>query len=162
MKNKMQIKAFSILEAVVSMAIAAIVIGLAFVIFSIITERLLDYKSQNQLVNDLNRFTYSINKDAFDSDELKVKPDQLVFEGYSGERVTYSIEEKEIIRYKEEFADTFKITLREMAVDSVKSKSGRLVFQKLKLKMLNDSVVVDVNFYKPVFANQLLSKKFLK
>ncbi|MFH6996248.1 hypothetical protein ACHRWY_27615, partial [Flavobacterium sp. FlaQc-48] len=54
--------AFSIIEAVVGMVITAIIMGVLFVIFSIITGRMLDFKNQNQLVNDLNRLTYSLNK----------------------------------------------------------------------------------------------------
>lgn len=57
MNSKNSISAFSLIEAIVSMAITAIIMGFFFVIFSIVTERMLDYKNQNELVNDLNRLT---------------------------------------------------------------------------------------------------------
>ena len=152
------IRAFSLIEAIVGMAVAAIVMGLTFVIFSMITERMLDFKNQNQLVNDMNRLTFSINKDIFESDKLFFKEEQMEFRGYAGERVLYNFEENHILRYTEVFVDTFKIPLKQIWVDSVKSKSERLVFQKIKLQVSMNEKPLDLVFYKRVHANELLEK----
>lgn len=160
MKNKSFIAAFSILEAIVSMAITAIVLGLTFLIFSIVTERMLDYKKQNQLTNDLNRLTYSINKDIFDTEKMEQLENEIIFSGYSGDIIKYYVEEHGILRQREAFIDTFNIDLKNIQIDSVSSKTGKLNFQKIKIKISVDSVLMDLNFYKPIFANELLSKKF--
>lgn len=91
--NKTQLQAFSMIEAIVGMAITAIIMSLIFVVFSIVTERLLDFKNQNQPVNDLNRLTYSVNKDIFENDKMQIRQEELVFTGYSGELVRYSVQE---------------------------------------------------------------------
>lgn len=152
------LRAFSIIEAIVGMAVAAIVMGLTFVIFSIISERMMDFKKQNQLINDMNRLTYSVNKDIFESDKMSFTEQQLYFYGYSGENVQYNFNENQIIRYKQEFADTFKIPLKQILVDSVKSQSNRLVFQKIKLNVTINEKPMNLIFYKRIYANQLLEK----
>lgn len=156
MNNKNSIPAFSLIEAIVSMAITAIIMAIVFVIFSIVTERMLDYKNQNELVNDLNRLTYSVNKDIFENEKMKVIENEVIFNGYAGETVQYNFQEEYILRSKETFIDTFKIKLKQIVIDSVKNKSQRIVFQKLKLNVEVNEREMDLKFYKRVYANELL------
>ena len=156
MNNKNSIPAFSLIEAIVSMVITAIIMGIVFVIFSIVTERMLDYKNQNELVNDLNRLTYSVNKDIFENKKMEVIENEVVFNGYAGETVKYNFQEEYILRSKETFIDTFKIKLNQIVIDSVKNKSQRIVFQKLKLNVEVNEREMDLKFYKRMYANELL------
>lgn len=156
MNNKNSIPAFSLIEAIVSMAITAIIMGIVFVIFSIVTERMLDYKNQNELVNDLNRLTYSVNKDIFENEKMKIIENEVIFNGYAGETVKYNFQEEYILRSKETFIDTFKIKLKQIVIDSVKNKSQRIVFQKLKLKVEVNEREMDLKFYKRLYANEFL------
>lgn len=158
MTNKKTLPAFSIIEAIIGMAITAIIMGIIFVIFSIVSERMLDYKNQNALVNDLNRLTYSVNKDIFDSEKMTVINNEVFFKGYSGEEVKYNFLEDYILRDKEEFIDTFKIKLKQIIIDSVKSSTQKKVFLRLKLNVEVNERDMDLNFYKQVYANELLKK----
>lgn len=150
------IPAFSIIEAVVGMAITAIIMGVLFVIFSIITGRMLDFKNQNQLVNDLNRLTYSINKDIFEKEKMTVQENEIYFNGYTGERVSYQFSDDYILRNSETFIDTFRIKLNNMVVDTVKNKSEQFVFQKVKLNIESNEKEMDLRFYKRVYPNESL------
>lgn len=156
MIKKNVIPAFSLIEVVVGMAITAIIMSIIFVIFSIATERMLDYKNQNQLVNDLNRLTFTLNKDIFDNEKMNIADNEVLFTGYSGENVKYQFQEDYLLRNTEMFIDTFRIKLREIRVDSLKSKSQRLVFLRLKLNVEVNEKVMDLKFYKQVYANLLL------
>ncbi|MFK6999635.1 hypothetical protein V3Q90_00050 [Flavobacterium oreochromis] len=155
-----KLNAFSIIEAIIAMVIASIIISITFVIFNIISERLLDYKRQNLKTNDLNRLTYSINKDIFDSDHLNLTDNRLHFNNYTGEQLDYLFEESKIIRFNKDFIDTFYIQPLHYQMDTVKSKSEHLVFQKLKIQINSDSIPVKLAFYKQLFPNQLIEKKF--
>ncbi|MCH4829687.1 hypothetical protein BWK60_09950 [Flavobacterium covae] len=159
MKNN-YLKAFSILEAILSMAITAIIIGLTFTLFSIITERMLNYKEQNQATHDLNRLTYSINKDIFDNDKMEIIDNTVHFSNYTGMYTNYYFEKENIIRSNETFVDTFKITVRHFQIDSLHDASKKAHFQRIKIKISSDSILMDLNFYKPIFAYDLISKKF--
>jgi len=156
--NTKSVPAFSIIEAVVGMAITAIIMGVLFVIFSIITGRMMDFKNQNQLVNDLNRLTYSLNKDIFEKEKMMVLESEIDFNGYSGEKVSYQFSDDYILRNSETFIDTFRIKLNKMIVDTVKSKSEQFVFQKIKLNIESNEKELDLRFYKRVYPNELLEK----
>lgn len=132
--------------------------GVLFVIFSIITGRMLDFKNQNQLVNDLNRLTYSLNKDIFEKEKMTVLENEIYFNGYTGERVSYLFSDDYILRNSETFIDTFRIKLRQIVVDTLRSKSEQFVFQKVKLNIESNEKELDLKFYKRVYANELLEK----
>lgn len=154
--NIKSIPAFSIIEAVVGMAITAIIMGILFVIFSIITGRMFDFKNQNQLLNDLNRLTYSLNKDIFENEKMTVHENEIYFNGYAGERVSYQFSDHYILRNSETFIDTFRVKVNRIILDTVKSKSEQFVFQKIKLNIEANEKEMDLRFYKRVYPNELL------
>ena len=151
--------AFSIVEAIVGMAIAAIIMGITFFIFSILTERMLDFKQQNQLANDFNRLTYSINKDIFDSEKMESEESRIIFKGYSGEEIKYRFEEDFLLRTKESFIDTFMVKMNTIRIDSVKSEGRKKIFLRLKMNVTVNEKALELNFYKKVYANELLKKE---
>lgn len=159
MNKNHTIAAFSIVEAIVGMAVAAMIMGITFFIFSIITERMLDFKAQNQLTNDLNRLTFSLNKDIFDSETMESSEGRIHFKGYSGEEVKYYFQEDFSVRVKENFTDTFAVKLNSIRLDSVKSPKKRKVYLKLKMNINVNDNLLDLNFYKRVYANELLNKE---
>jgi type II secretory pathway pseudopilin PulG len=158
LNNKNSVPAFSIIETIVGMVISAIIMGILFVIFSITTERMLDFKNQNQLINDLNRFTYSINKDVFENEKMSIDDNEFIFDGYSGNKIRYNFLEEYTLRSSETFIDTFKIKLNHIVIDTVKSKSERLLFQRVKLKVDINESEMDLKFYKRIYANELIEK----
>lgn len=156
--NKRYVAAFSIIETVVGMAITAIIMGIMFVVFSIVTGRMLDFKNQNQLVNDLNRLTYCVNKDIFEKEKMTVSENEIHFNGYNGEIVSYRFLDNYILRNSETFIDTFNIKLNKVVLDTVQSKLEEFVFQKIKLNIESNNKELDLRFYKRVYANELLEK----
>ncbi|WP_269223193.1 hypothetical protein [Flavobacterium sp. IMCC34518] len=159
MSNRKMMSAFSIVEAIVGMAITAIIMSIIFVVFSIVTERMMDYKNQNESICDLNRLTYSVNKDIFENEKMTVIDNEITFKGYSGENIKYSFLEDYTLRNNEIFIDTFKIKLNQIHIDTVKSKSEQFVFQKLKFNIEINENKMDLKFYKRIYANELLLKE---
>ncbi|RKR09077.1 hypothetical protein C8C83_0677 [Flavobacterium sp. 90] len=157
MRNSINsVPAFSIIEAVVGMAITAIIMGVLFVIFSIVTGRMLDFKTQNELINDLNRLTYSLNKDIFEKEKMMVDENEIYFNGYTGDRILYQFSNDYILRKKENFIDTFRIKVNKIIVDTIKSKSEKNVYQKVKLNVESNEKEIVLKFYKRVYPNELL------
>lgn len=153
------ISAFSIVETIVGLAITAIIISIIFVLFSIVTERMMDYKNQNELICDLNRLTYSVNKDIFENEKMTFIDNKITFNSYSGENIKYIFMEEYILRNNEIFIDTFKVKLDQIYIDTVKSKSKQFVFQKLKFNIEMNENIIDLKFYKRIYANELLLKE---
>ncbi len=150
------VPAFSVMETVVAMAITAIVMGLIFAIFSIVTERMIDYKNQNQLVSDMNRLTYSLNKDIFESQQMQTRDNAIVFSTYAGSVVQYQIQPELILRQSPAFTDTFQIATSRFAIDTVQSPSKKNIFRKLALRVQVNERPLDLRFFKRVYPNELL------
>ncbi|WNM19464.1 hypothetical protein [Flavobacterium capsici] len=151
-----KIKAFSVLEAVFSMVITAIIIGIVFVIFSILSERMLDFKNQNQVISDLNRLTYVINKDLFENEEIVLKNDELLLQSYSGEKVRYLINENYLLRTKNDFKDTFNISNTKIIVDTLENSNKTVVFQRMVFEIFVNEKINKLSFYKKIYSNQLI------
>ena len=162
MNKNHYIAAFSVLEAVVSMVVSAIVIGLIFVIFTILSERMLDFKEQNQYVADLNRMTYSFNKDIFESEMMVFSENQIAFSSYSGEIVKYQLYPEYFLRSKNEFVDTFAIPIRQFKMDTVQNGSRKTIFQRLTLNVDVNKEPMRLTFFKRVYSNEILKKEFKK
>lgn len=156
LNNTNSYRAFSFMETIISMVISGIVVGLLFLIFSILTERMLDFKIQNQEIADLNRFTFSVNKDIFDNNVFTVEDTTLNFISYSGSKTEYHLSTDYVIRNSKTFTDTFKIHSGRFFMDSLKSRSGKLIFCKLQLDATVNESQVKLNFYKQIYADQLL------
>lgn len=154
--NLKMVKAFSVVEAAFSMVITAIVIGLVFIVFAILSERMLDFKNQNQFVADMNRLSYALNKDIFDSDKMSSNDESISFTCYSGDAVKYLRYDDYTIRAKEGFLDTFKIPMTRFIIDTIRNKNNRIVFQRLNLKLNVNKQPMSLKFFKKVNSNQLM------
>lgn len=150
------IKAFSVLEAVFSMVITAIIIGVVFIIFEILSERMIDFRRENQFIADLNRLNYVINKDAFENDEMMVYDSELLFSSSTGEKTRYLVEESYFLRKKSEFIDTFYFRVNDLKMDTLKDKNQKNVFQKLNLEIDSNDDKVTLDFYKRIYSNEFI------
>jgi type II secretory pathway component PulJ len=154
--TKYNISAFSIVEVLVSMAITAIIIGVIFVIFSIASEQLINFKEQNQYISDYNRFSYVINKDIFESEEMSETENGLIFKKYSGDVVVFEKQEKYLLRKAQTFVDTFQFEVGAIYFDTVSNVSKSKIFQRLNVAMQVDKNEQKMRFYKPIYVNQLI------
>ena len=157
-KDKYTVKAFSVLEAAFSMVITAIVISIVFIVSTILSERMLDFKNQNQFVADMNRLSYALNKDIFDNENMTINEKGITFNSYSGEVTNYLPSEDYTIRAKEGFLDTFKIPITNFIIDTIRNKNKKVIFQRLNLKLDVNKQQMHLKFFKRVYANQLIGK----
>lgn len=154
--------AFSIVETVVSLVVSAVVIGLIFVIFTILSERMIDFKNQNQYVADMNRMTYSFNKDIFESEKMITSETEIAFVSYNGEATKYNLFPEYFLRTRKEFVDTFFIPIKLMKIDTIQDQNKRTVFQRLTLDIDVNKEPMKLKFFKKVYSYQLLKKELKK
>lgn len=144
------------METVVSMVIIAIIMGLVFAIFAILSERMLDFKNQNQMVADLNRLTYTINKDMFENQNVMTQEGNVAFVGYAGNSTIYKRYPDFMVREGNVLRDTFQIAIDKMTLDTVKSQDNRIVFHRFRVSFNLYQKPVDFKFYKKINADQLI------
>lgn len=155
--NRQFVPGFTIVEAIVSMVVTAIILSIIYVIFSIFSERLLDVKWQNEYINDVNRFSYAINKEIFESESMTIIGSAVKFKKYSGNTVNFLINEFSIARYdSSDFKDTFKLKVHKIHIDTLKSINKKDAYQRLKLNVGDGKQIQELNFYKKVYANELV------
>jgi type II secretory pathway pseudopilin PulG len=157
MNKDFTIAAFTIVEAVVSMAVTAIILAIVFIIFSFTSQRLLDFKKQNEATSDLNRMSYTINRGIFESENMYATENSLVFSDYEGTRTRYEFSEKYLLRVKGDFIDTFHLSVNKMILDTLTSGTKKQVYQRLKCSInTENSKPVSLNFYKRIYPATLL------
>jgi len=154
--TKYNISAFSIVEVLVSMAITGIIIGIIFTVFTIVSEQLLNFKEQNQYISDYNRFSYVVNKDIFESEEMHSTEEGFTFRKYSGDVVAFEIQENFLLRKAQTFVDTFQFEVNAIYFDTLKNASKNKVFQRVNITLQVNKNEQQLRFYKPIYANQLI------
>ena len=157
MNSRNYIKGFTIIEAVVSMVLTAIILAIVFVIINVTSQRLDDFRKQNEFINDINRITYSINKNIFESEKMSVFENEISLKGFDGQVTKYLLTEKDIIMYQNEFTDTFNITTEKFILDTLESKSKKIVYQRLSWNIKIGEIEKKMAFYKKLYANELLN-----
>lgn len=160
MNKKGNIEAFTIMETIVGMAVTAIVISVIFVIFSITSARLQEFKVQNEYTSDINRFIYSIDKEIFESNAMYLEENRLTFKASNRICGTYIFNNVNPLFLKGEFKDTFKIQISNPVIDTIWSKD-KTGFQRLRINIDIYKDSDTLNFYKKIYPNDLL-KKILK
>lgn len=156
--NKGNIRAFSITEVLVSLVVSAIIVGITFVLFEILSERMYDFRDQNIYISDLNRFTYSINKDMFDSDKLSGNNETLIFTMYSGGRIEYRRQQDYVVRSKEEFIDTFRLSVGRLTMDTITNGDKNVIYQRLKIDVRGGESDYNLRFFKKVYSESLMAQ----
>ena len=154
--NKYYVRAFTIVETVVSMVITAIILCIVFVIFSITSQRLQDFKKQNESIADINRLTYSINKGIFESEDMQLINNEIHFKSYDASNTTYKLTNNYLTKQTDEFIDTFHLKINKMIIDTLASNSNKENYQRLKCILKINDQNIDLNFYKKIYANKIL------
>lgn len=154
--TKYNISAFSIVEVLVSMAITGIIIGIIFTVFTIVSEQLLNFKEQNQYISDYNRFSYAVNKDIFESEEMISTENGFIFKKYNGDEVMFEKQDSVFLRKAQTFVDTFQFKVSVLSFDTLRNNSKNKVFQRVSVTMQVNKVEQQLRFYKPIYTNQLI------
>jgi hypothetical protein len=158
MNKKHAIAAFSIIETVVSLVITAIVMGLIFLIFSILSERMMDFKLQNETIADLNRLTYLLNKDIFESEEMSSDAEALHFYSSKTGKIDYHIHEKYTLRHQHDFIDTFKLIIKHFKSDTLQHQNQKVVFNRIWFETEINGKLNDLSFFRRIHSDELIKQ----
>ncbi|SHI46007.1 prepilin-type N-terminal cleavage/methylation domain-containing protein [Flavobacterium haoranii] len=156
MNKKHYIQAFSIVEVMVSLVITAIIIGIIFGIFSIVSQQLINFKEQNEYTANFNRLSYSLNKAIFESEKMQFTENGLQFQTYDGSVLVYQKQEEYLIRKASQFTDTFHLNFQEIKLDTVSNENKSKIFQKLEIHLEANKQPFTLKFYKPVYAHDII------
>lgn len=156
--NKLQskIKAFSIIETVVSLIITSIIVSIVFVLFNIVEQNLINIKETSSFSSDINRLNFAINKDNYENELLIENDRSFTFIHYNkNDSVSYLFHEDFIIRKKKNFIDTMHVCIKNINYKIIKSKNNKYQFSKINLEIKDSIKTYELNYYKRLFPNTL-------
>ena len=112
MKWTSNIKAFTILEIVIGLAIISIIISMTYGIYVMLNRQLLEYNSNSEAINFYNELDGHIRRDFYNANKLHFNEESMILLN-SFEKVSYEIIDQKMIRIKNSVIDTFPVTVKE-------------------------------------------------
>lgn len=109
---KMKVKAFTILELSISMAISAIVILMTYTVFTILNKSYIGLNAKNQEFFMLLRADEVLKRDFSNAELILLTPKGIVLKKNNDEVINYDINKYEIIRISAN-RDTFKVNVKQ-------------------------------------------------
>lgn len=103
------IKAFTILEIVISLAIMSIIVALVYVIYSLMSKQLFEYRSETELVNDYNQLDVVLKRDLYSANEIAYVDGVLHLSNNETKTIRYKENNNQLIRMSSSVIDTFSV-----------------------------------------------------
>ncbi len=132
MNNSYHIKAFTILEIVISLAIMSIIIAIVYSIYVMMAEQLFGYSRTTDQINDYNQTHYMIKSDLFYSNQLLKLQDGLRLIT-SKDTVDYHLIDSKLVRATSKVVDTFSVPIQSFKLET--EQEG--ITQKTKAVFVN-------------------------
>lgn len=155
---KTKLKSFSVLEVTFSLLVTAIIIGIIYVLFDLLTYRLEKFKQENVVVTDFNRFSAVFSSDLSKNDVLRSDNEDICLNGFKNDSCIYIFNNDYITRTNHTFIDTFNIKIITIKLDTVSNGKKTNVFQRLTFDFDFDNEIKTVSYHKRLYPDVLLKE----
>jgi len=105
----MKLKAITIIDIVVTLAISSFIVMIAMLVYLIVTSQFADYKRLNDELKDVYHLTFVLNKDFLESPAVNYNSENKTITLDSAKSHKYIIGQENIVRIMDEEVDTFRI-----------------------------------------------------
>jgi competence protein ComGF len=150
-------KAFTILEALISLMLISIIIALSYSLINLIGQQLSLYEKENTQVLEYNLFNTTLKYDIETSTDFDMlNTEQLVLSYYNKQPTTYTFTNKAILREHTVATDTFKIQTNEVTfINQPNSKNSIL---NINLTLLKD--IIHANYIVNKEVSELINNRY--
>lgn len=150
-----RIKAFTMLEALISLILTGIIIALSYSLFALVNKQMALFEKENMSIIEYNLFNSTLANDINNSNNFEYQDNELVLENYAKPQVTYRFETNYIIRALEGHKqDSFKLQVFNRDYKSITPKYNQL---NMSLLLLNDTI--QVNYFLTKQNSSVINKK---
>ncbi|GAA3591004.1 hypothetical protein Q4Q39_15745 [Flavivirga amylovorans] len=145
MNNSAYLKSFTILEALISLALMGIIITLSYTVFNLVEKQMALFQNENRSVLQYNLFNIAIKNDIYNAENFTHDDDQLLLEHYDGSTISYQVLKNLILRHHSIKTDTFKLNVssHEFSQSDI-SKPLNKTF-KISIEVLGE--LINTNYY---------------
>tara|TARA_R110002049_G_scaffold66243_1_gene173124 strand:- start:1450 stop:1938 length:489 start_codon:yes stop_codon:yes gene_type:complete len=140
MKKNKQFKGFTILEALISLMLMSIIIGITYSLFNLVEKQLSFFKKDNAQILEYNLLNATILGDIDASNTFKVAENTLILKNYNDTEVSYTLLSHSVLRQKDIKIDTFKVRVIDYDVLNNDTKNSQNTIFKIRLNVLNDTI----------------------
>ena len=160
MKYRDKFKAFTILEALISLLIMAIIIGLTYTIISFFTKQFIYHNNYNNIILDYQLFESTFKRDLYLTDKIEVKGKVFILKNYDESVIEYSFLNNTISRRTNNAISHFDLDYYSFSVTEPHKKSfSDGVTIEMSIKVPEDTI--HQRFYKYIDPSEAINKKFL-
>lgn len=109
----MKIKAFTILESLISLILLGIIIGLVFTLLNLINKQVVQFNGNNSDELNYNFFDLTIQKDIYEAYDYSISGNNLLLINYDDSNIGYEFSNNHITRTKNAIKDTFRLKVKD-------------------------------------------------
>ncbi|WP_353780192.1 prepilin-type N-terminal cleavage/methylation domain-containing protein [Winogradskyella sp. 3972H.M.0a.05] len=153
-----KIKAFTILEVLISLVVMGIIIGLTYTLFNIMEKQLITYRNDNDVILQYNLLNTTLQRDIYYANYYEKEESTLVLFNYSEEKISYSFLNDKVLRAKQSIVDTFRVHVisHKFEIFNEKQNISKL---DMKIKLLNEDV--EINYFLKNDLAETINQKFV-
>jgi|GEM_PF-6875813 len=159
----MKIKAFTLLEVVLAMMLAAIVIGMAYTGFGLMSRLYGEYRKKNLAYADVQLLRQALQRDVEKAALLHLEERQLTFStdtaGGLPEQLRYQWTADQLLRSTALGQDTFRLKGLQLQAFFEGRAALEGLADRLELRFVQDSVAMQMSIHKNYDSKSLFNKK---
>jgi type II secretory pathway pseudopilin PulG len=140
-----RIKAFTIIEALISLILMSIIIVFTYTVFNLVEKQMLLFKNENESVIEYQSFNSTFKYDTFRAVNFKMLDNNVSFMFYNGDTIVYHLRKKNITRAIKTQIDTFKIPVLDFNVETKGVKN--LEYHKINIETKVLAKPFKANYY---------------
>lgn len=136
----LRIKSFTILEALISLVLISIIIGLVYTFLNFMNKQMNTYRVENSTTIEYNLFNSTMTRDFDAAVDFSSEESIIYLEMYDGKQIGYYSSEGYIIRETIIGRDTFNLTSARFDIIKDEVDSSHNFRLELDIKFLQDTI----------------------
>ena len=141
------IKAFTMLEALISLILTGIIIALSYSLFTLVNQQMALFEKENTAIIDYNLFHATLANDIHQSNDFEYEDGELILNNYFKPPIRYNFNNKTVSRTVDNgIADPFKIVILDKNYKTMSPKHNEL---RISILLLKDTLELNYFLTKP-------------
>jgi len=150
-----KIKAFTMLEALISLILTGIIIALSYSLFTLVNKQMALFETENTAIIDYNLFNSTLTNDINNANDFDYDNNELLLKNYFKPQIRYRFDEGIIIRTNENNkTDSFKLRPLNKNYKDLTTNQSML---SMSFELLNDTI--QVNYFMTKQNSNIINQK---
>nr|WP_321234605.1 type II secretion system protein [uncultured Psychroserpens sp.] len=140
MNRTIKIRAFTLLESLITLMLISIIIALSYALINLIGKQLSLFEKENTQLLEYNLFNSTLINDINNSNDFTIEDNHLLLEFYDNSSIDYYIKKNMVLRATNNKQDAFNINTINYSFVPSTSKTYPKNYLELRLRLLKDTI----------------------